>query len=678
MAEDAQQLGQDARKAHPLLRLVADGSPSVNLARSEQSAVIAVDEKRLSKAALQAHRPAARRDRLTSKDALPAPPLARVARGVTTSVFIQTTSDEPDIKIEGETARRGDLILAELPLDRVRSTLAERSVTFIEPGEALRRPRPRVESGDVGEPGRAARTVDFDEHHKHGADVLVGIIDVGGFDFSHPDFSDGRGGTRFERIWDQGGDTRPSPQLGDEFAYGSELRKEHLDAAIANAPGLGVDAWDLERQSEMAPGSHGTHVASIAAGNLGVARKAAIAAVLISLPEEDYQRRTAFADSSRIAHAVDYLCRVAGRRPVSINISLGTNGHAHDGSSPINRWIDRALTVPGRSVCLAAGNAGQEASTAPDDIGYVMGRIHTSGRIESKGLDQVVDWIVIGNAFDERLVDVSENELEVWYSPQDRLAVTLRSPDGDVIGPLKPGEYVENHQLDDGTFVSIYSEVYHPANGANYISIYLSPYFGGSKKAGIARGTWQVRLTGLDVRDGRFHAWIERDDLIRMDGTAFRFPSFFGERSNVDDTSVSSLACGQDTIAVANLDEPLERINVTSSQGPTRDGRPKPDVAAPGTGIVAANGFAGPDNPWISMSGTSMASPFVAGVVGLMLNAEPSLTAAQIEGIIQRTARPLPAGGYAWVNDAGFGRIDPKACVAEAFHANDRRRWSPE
>jgi hypothetical protein len=305
-----------------------------------------------------------------------------------------------------------------------------------------------------------------------------------------------------------------------------------------------------------------------------------------------------------------------------------------------------------------------------------MGRIHTSGRVASKGLDVVIDWVVIGESFHERLVDVSENEFELWYSPQDRFGVTLRSPDGTTIGPLRPGEYVENEQLANGTFVSIYSELYHPANGANYISIYLSPYFDGRKAAGVARGTWQVRLTGLDVRNGRFHAWIERDDLIRVDGNDFRFPSFFGARSNVDDTSVSSLACGQDTIAVANLDEPLERINVSSSQGPTRDGRLKPDVAAPGTNIVAANGFADPSTPWLAMTGTSMASPYVTGVVALMLDAEPTLTAAQIEGIIQRTAKPLPAASYEWANDAGFGRIDPIACVAEAHHANERTRWT--
>jgi len=120
------------------------------------------------------------------------------------------------------------------------------------------------------------------------------------------------------------------------------------------------------------------------------------------------------------------------------------------------------------------------------------------------------------------------------------------------------------------------------------------------------------------------------------------------------------------------LDEALERINITSSQGPTRDERNKPDTAAPGTNVIAAKGFAGPDDLWVSMSGTSMASPFVAGVAGLMLGIEPKLTAAQIEGIIIRTARPLPGATFKWLNDAGFGRIDPNACLAETELINTR------
>ena len=118
-------------------------------------------------------------------------------------------------------------------------------------------------------------------------------------------------------------------------------------------------------------------------------------------------------------------------------------------------------------------------------------------------------------------------------------------------------------------------------------------------------------------------------------------------------------------ISVANLDETNSRINSTSSQGPTRDGRSKPDVAAPGTDILAANGFSLPEKPWVAMTGTSMASPHVAGVVALMLSVRPNLTAAQIEGILKATARPLPGGDYRWANDRGFGIVDADACIAQ-------------
>jgi subtilisin family serine protease len=68
-----------------------------------------------------------------------------------------------------------------------------------------------------------------------------------------------------------------------------------------------------------------------------------------------------------------------------------------------------------------------------------------------------------------------------------------------------------------------------------------------------------------------------------------------------------------------------------------------------------------------------MASPYVAGVVALMLAENPQLSAAQCQAILQRTSRPLPGASYAWRNDAGFGQIDPEAAVAEARTVNERQ-----
>jgi hypothetical protein len=230
--------------------------------------------------------------------------------------------------------------------------------------------------------------------------------------------------------------------------------------------------------------------------------------------------------------------------------------------------------------------------------------------------------------------------------------------------------------LPDGSMLSVYNEVYHPANGLSYISIYLSPLFAEPRVIGVPAGTWMIRLHAREIRDGRFHAWIERDDPKRLgrlgEREAWAFPSFFTEVSLVDRYTISSLGCANRVIAVANLDEVRNRISVSSSQGPTRDERQKPDVAAPGTNIVAAKGFSDREDEWIALSGTSMASPYVAGVVGLMLATERHLTAAQIEAIVRGTARPLPGSSFEWSNDAGFGIIDPEACLRETERVSIR------
>jgi hypothetical protein len=181
-----------------------------------------------------------------------------------------------------------------------------------------------------------------------------------------------------------------------------------------------------------------------------------------------------FYDSSRLTDAVDYLLALGEQMdlPVSINVSLGTNGHAHDGSAAATRWIDAALSTPGRAVTVAAGNSGQEKAESDSDLGWIMGRIHTSGVLPASGLEQDLEWVVVGNG----VMDLSENELELWYGAQDRFAVSVKPPGLDWIGPIEPREFIQNRMLEDGTMLSVYNEVFHPVNGLNYISIYLSPF----------------------------------------------------------------------------------------------------------------------------------------------------------------------------------------------------------
>lgn len=665
-------------KLQPRLRMWANGSTEVNTLRAEHASAIKVTEEVAERFTL-----------LRTETDAPVVEAAlgeEVARGRLTeaadaqvSVFVGLTADAAGrvpAGIEGVTAQHADLLTAELDMGDVQRLRHHPAIASVELGQPLAVPTPTLADRGPARPSLDLRRFGDGRRHHFGEGVLIGLIDVGGFDFAHADFLDEDGQTRFVRIWDQGGDARPAPrERGTSgFDYGAELRQDELNRAIAESSRVGLPAVLLERQSQMSEGAHATHVASIAAGNRGLCRNAWIAGVLIAMPEEDSERRLSFYDSARLAHAVDYLLALADELkvehelpdvPVSINISLGTNGHAHDDSAPVSRWIDVALTRPGRSVCVAAGNAGQERAETEGDLGWTMGRVHTSGRVAARELTADIEWNVVGNG----VADLSENEFELWYGPQDRFAVQVKPPDQPWTDPVEPGQFIENRRLPDSSFLSVYNELYHPANGTNYIAIYLSPQLREPRIVGVPAGQWLVRVIGREVRDGTYHAWIERDDPRRLGRIgpreAWQFPSFFSERSFVDRSTISSLACGQRIVAVANLDERNRCIAITSSQGPTRDGRSKPDVAAPGTAIVAAKGFAEPDE-WVAMSGTSMASPFTAGVIGMMLAVNPQLTGAQVTGILKRTARPLPGADFAWRDDAGAGVIDPEACIVEA------------
>jgi subtilisin family serine protease len=115
-----------------------------------------------------------------------------------------------------------------------------------------------------------------------------------------------------------------------------------------------------------------------------------------------------------------------------------------------------------------------------------------------------------------------------------------------------------------------------------------------------------------------------------------------------------------------------------SSRGPVVvDGsnRPKPDVMAPGVGILSAY----PGDSYDTLMGTSMAGPHVAGVVALMWSANPALrgNVAATEQILAETAQPLPSvppacnGSGGANNVAGYGLVDAYGAVEAAL------AWQP-
>lgn len=130
------------------------------------------------------------------------------------------------------------------------------------------------------------------------------------------------------------------------------------------------------------------------------------------------------------------------------------------------------------------------------------------------------------------------------------------------------------------------------------------------------------------------------------------------------------------TVGASNFDDQMASF---SSRGPVASDlsfRTKPDITAPGVGILSAT----IDGEYASLSGTSMAGPHVAGLVALLISAEPELRGqvAKIREIIESTAMPLDTdevcGGTAEgekSNVYGSGRIDALAAVLAAPGAVD-------
>jgi len=131
--------------------------------------------------------------------------------------------------------------------------------------------------------------------------------------------------------------------------------------------------------------------------------------------------------------------------------------------------------------------------------------------------------------------------------------------------------------------------------------------------------------------------------------------------------TVGSLSCGRLPLVVGSYDAHKTALPLSyfSSAGPTRDGREKPDVSAPGHDVLAAKSRTG--TGVVRKSGTSMAAPAVAGLVALVL-AEArarslNLTIAETRDIVTSAARRNPPHGMDWHDRYGVGRVSASAAV---------------
>lgn len=125
--------------------------------------------------------------------------------------------------------------------------------------------------------------------------------------------------------------------------------------------------------------------------------------------------------------------------------------------------------------------------------------------------------------------------------------------------------------------------------------------------------------------------------------------------------TIGTPALADSALAVGAVDA-SDTLADFSSTGPALDGGVKPEITAPGVDVLAARSqLVRGSGMYTTMSGTSMATPHVAGTAALVAAAHPDWTAQQIKEAIVSTAVPTPA--YT-AYEAGSGRLDAPAAVA--------------
>jgi len=442
-------------------------------------------------------------------------------------------------------------------------------------------------------PGKVGVPAFVKDTHLDGTGVVVGIVDTG-IDSQHPAFQG-----RIERVWDQTLHGKGVP----EGRYGVELKGDRL----------------IESHDEH---GHGTHVAGIASGAdakfPGIAPKARLVIVKTDLMDP------------HIADGVRYCFRVAAQLglPAVVNLSLGGHADPHDGTDPMSEIIDQE-SGPGRIVVCAAGNEGNDA-------------IHAAATLPKGGTRSLA------------CLATGPFEINAWYSGQDEMEVSVVGPSGSATPFQKiitNGSPVRKYVLADGT-VQIATPGADPVNHDHQVVVVAEP----SAFGGVAPSrTWRIRFRGVKIGKGRVDAWVLSNDEA---------PSLFSGRYVEDAVKVGSPGCATDAMTAAayttkntwkdidgntrHVGFDVDDIADFSSEGPRRDGHQKPDVTTPGAMIAASmsrdadfdRGFV-LDTRHVMLAGTSMASPFLAGVVALLLQRDKTLEPAKLrQRLISASAVP--------------------------------------
>ncbi len=518
-----------------------------------------------------------------------------------------------------------------------------------------------------------------------GNGVIIGVIDTG-LDLAHPDFQNPDGTTRVLYYWDQTLDGTPP----SDFTFGAECTQDQINAGQC-------DLTDTD--------GHGTQVAGIAAGNGSATGNGYPAYRYVGMaPDAEliivnaYESNGGFF-TDRVIDAINYIQSRAQAlgRPVVINMSMGTQDCAHDGTSLLARSVD-AASGPGNIFVISAGNEGNNAP-----VTQPRPSIHADGMLVNNGDTDTIAFVIPQDQCRNTGALNDYIEIIMWYQGGDAFLIRVTSPHGYVAeassGQINP-EDTRNTQ--DGYIVinNAFGGV-DPSNFDNEARISIQDFFdkNSSGQSLPIGGTWTIEIIAQGTnRFGDYDLWIPSSQFCnRVDKVGFATSSsatnvFNRKLVGSPGTSTSAITVGAFVSRNSWVNEngtteirPLDIVGdiaFFSSPGPTRDARSKPDISAPGQNIGSSligppeSTFAFPivqildDGVHVISLGTSFSAPIITGMAALFLQdnliktgGAATLQSFQLKNQMAASAQADSFTGAVPNNVWGAGKLDALAAM---------------
>ena len=559
-------------------------------------------------------------------------------------------------------AQIGSIVTVNAPIEILKTISANPMIEYIEAPQLI-----QIHT-DIAVPEVRATSI-YQIYETRGHGVIIGIIDTG-IDWQHHDFRNMDGTTRIKYLLDFSypGDINGDDVLDGPDQFGGTLytEQEINNALFGTGTILSNDVV-----------GHGTHVAGIAAGNgratgnglpsgqyTGVAPEADL--IIVKATRTQGAQSFTTIDYVNALKFIDDMAALT-KQPYVVNMSLGGNDGAHDGTTLAEQAIDELIGtgIPGKVVVVSAGNDGEND-------------IHSSGTFSSSNNSyeikfQVDEYDSNTSSYDDYII------FEVWYESATNVSVQLTDPDGISYGPISKGVEYSKNTANGAVYIDNASSGRNPFNQDYQALIQLFDY---EILKPPAAGQWKIVLSGTS---GRFDLWMASSTMM-VSLTSNVDPNMLiaNPGSSFDVITVGSYVTKnrwQDldgkTISPYPLPE-LYTASAFSSPGPTRDFRMKPDISAPGEWITSSyssfapptgpytmyntgnasipNGFITPDGVHALAQGTSFSSPFVSGIVALFLEKFPDRDAVEIKSAIINTART--DAFTISMNKWGHGKLD--------------------